>query len=238
MVRGTMIDADRIDESLAVADDSQRPVPAVPSGDPPTTGRRNGERGFSFNEVLIVVAIIGILTVVVAGETLSAIEKARLAACMANMVTIRESIWENCDGGLKFPEPDELWNDVWKGHGPRGYWFALDNDDPNRGHGNDLDGFDEQNPGNAPRTDRNIYYVLACKHDHGRLADFVFLEDEGSPQIALNGYRPIWYKFYNKDYAPGTPPGNGGGSGGGSGSGGGGNGNGNGNGNGGGGGKS
>jgi prepilin-type N-terminal cleavage/methylation domain-containing protein len=162
--------------------------------------RPNREAGFSFNEVLIVVAIVGILSVVVIGEMLDAIEKARLAACLANMVTIRESVWENCDGGLDFPTRDQLWNDVWGGVGPRGYWYEIDNDDPNKGHGNDLDGYDEQNPGKAPRVDRNIYFVLVCEHDHGRLADYVYLEDDGSPTIAMAADpKPIWWKFYRKD---------------------------------------
>jgi prepilin-type N-terminal cleavage/methylation domain-containing protein len=166
-----------------------------------TPGDRHGELGFTFSEMLIVVAIVGILSVMVIGELRNAIEKARLAACLANMVTIRESVWENCDGGLDFPDREKLWNQIWRGSGPRGYWYALDNDDPNKGHGNDLDGFDEQNPGKAPRTDRNIYFVLACEHDHGDLADYVYLEDDGAPQIAMRGEKPpIWYKFYKKEH--------------------------------------
>ncbi len=93
---------------------------------------------------------------------------------------------------------------VFRGHGPQGFWYAIDNDDPNKGHGNDLDGFDEQNPGNAPRKDRNIYFVVACEHDHGRLADYVYLEDDGSPQISMAGDTPpIWFKFYRKDTGSG-----------------------------------
>jgi len=160
--------------------------------------RRSAELGFSLNEVLIVVAIIGILSVAAVGETFDAIEKARLAACMANMVTIRETVWDNCDGGMDFPEAEVLWRDIFGGVGPRGYWYALDNDDPNKGHGNDLDFFDEQNPGNAPRTDKNIYFVLACTHDHKRFADYVYLEDEGSPQIAIDRDKPRWDRFYRK----------------------------------------
>lgn len=160
--------------------------------------RRSCELGFSLNEVLIVIAVIGILSVAAIGETFDAIEKARLAACMANMVTIRETVFENCDGGMEFPEADQLWNDIFGGVGPRGYWFELDNDDPNRGHGNDLDGFDEQNPGKAPRTDANIYFVLACTHNHKRFADYVYLEDEGSPQIAMGRDKPRWDRFYRK----------------------------------------
>lgn len=162
--------------------------------------RPNGELGFSLNEMLIAMAIIGILSVVVIGEVRNAIEKARLSACLANMVTIRETVWANCDGGLDFPDADQLWNGVYGGHGPRGFWYAIDNDDPNKGHGNDLDGFDEQNPGNAPRKDENIYFVLACEHDHKHLADYVYLQDDGTPQIAMPGDKPpIWYKFYRKD---------------------------------------
>jgi type II secretory pathway pseudopilin PulG len=161
------------------------------------------------------VAIIAILSVIVMGESLNAIEKAKLSACMANMATIREEVWANCDGGMDWPDRDRLWNDIFRGKAPTGYWYALDNDDPNKGHGNDLDGYDEQNPGKAPRTDRNIYFVLACEHDHGRLADFVYLEDDGSPTIQLHGDKPpIWYKFYRKDSKPGgggggKPPGGG-----------------------------
>ena len=180
----------------AEPDDLLRAQPEAPVDTP---FRSSAELGFSLNELLIAVAIIGILSVVAIGETFNAIEKARLAACMANMVTIRESVWANCDGGLDFPDRETLWNEIWRGSGPSGYWYALDNDDPNKGHGNDLDGFDEQNPGNAPRVDRNIYFVLRCEHDHGRLADYVFLEDEGPPQLAYGNFRPIWDKFYRKD---------------------------------------
>lgn len=174
--------------------------------------RPNGERGFSMSEMLIAVAIVAILSVVIVGEVLNALEKARLAVCMANLVTIREEIWSNCDGGMDFPDSDRLWNGIFGGVGPKGYWYALDNDDANKGHGNDLDGFDEQNPGKAPRKDRNIYFVLACEHDHGRIADFVSLEDDGSPQIHLDGdKKPIWYKFYRKDDSSGGGGNNGGG---------------------------
>lgn len=164
----------------------------------------NRELGFSFSELLIAIAIVGILSVIVIGEVQNAIEKARLSACLANMVTIRETVWANCDGGLAFPSPEMLWSGVFGGHGPTGFWYAVDNSDPNNGHGNDLDGFDEENPGNAPRKDENIYFVLACEHDHGRLADYVFLADDGSPTIAMPGDdRPIWYKFYRKDTGSG-----------------------------------
>ena len=190
--------------------------------------RPNHELGFSMSELLIAVAIIGILSVVLIGEVLNALEKARLAVCMANMVTIREEIWANCDGGMDFPDRDRLWNGIFRGVGPKGYWYALDNDDANKGHGNDLDGFDEQNPGNAPRKDDNIYFVLSCEHDHGLLADFVYLEDEGSPQIHQDGdTKPVWYKFYRKDGSGGGGGNNGGGNNGGGNNGGGNNGGGN-----------
>ena len=183
------------------ADDRTTPVTDIE----PSTA----EQGFSLTELLIAVAIIAILSVAVIGETLNAIEKARLSACMANMVSIRETVWANCDGGMDFPDGDKLWNELWRtkgAGGPESYWYELDNDDPNKGHGNDLDGFDEQNPGKAPRVDRNIYFVLACEHDHGLLADFVYLEDEGAPRIyraASGEKKPIWYKFFRKDHGPG-----------------------------------
>jgi len=211
MVEQTHINVETPNPSQSAPTSIAQPVTADHLGSETGIEGRRHELGFSFNEVLIAVAIIGILSVVVIGEVFNAIEKARLAACLANMVTIREEVWANCDGGISFPDRDQLWGDIFRGVGPRGYWYALDNDDPNKGHGNDLDGFDEQNPGKAPRTDRNIYFVLACEHDHGRLADYVFLEDDCSPQIAQVGDKPpIWFKFYRKDGAPGSPPGGGG----------------------------
>ena len=165
----------------------------------PCTEPRSADSGFCLNELLIVIAILGILTVAIVGEVANAIQRAKLSACMANMVVIREEVWANCDGGMDFPEREELWNDVFRGSPPRGYWYALDNDDPNKGHGNDLDFYDEQNPGKAPRKDNNIYFVIRCEHDHGRLADYLFLEDDGPPQIAMGGKQPRWHKFYRKD---------------------------------------
>lgn len=195
--------------------DSSDPIPQAPYSDDGPAPHHQGseiddrdhfdhELGFSLSELLIAVAIVGILTVVVIGEFQNAIQKARLSACLANMVTIREEVWANCDGGLDFPDSDRLWNGIFSGHGPRGFWYAIDNDDPNKGHGNDLDGFDEQNPGNSPRKGPNLYFVIACEHDHKNLADYVYLEDDGSPQIAMDGDKPpIWFKFYRKDSGSG-----------------------------------
>ena len=184
---------------LTPAERTQVDSDAARTAGSPRIEQRSGERGFSPNELLIVVAILGILSVAIAGEMSNAIEKARLSACMANMVTIREMVWANSDGGMDFPEREILWSHIMRGSASRGYWYALDNDDANKGHGNDLDFFDEQNPGKAPRVDKNIYFVLRCEHNHGRLADYVYLEDEGPPQIAMGRDQPRWNKFYNKE---------------------------------------
>ena len=102
-----------IDDNPVRFPEDQSPEDIPATGDAPAMigdpDRPDGELGFSLSELLIAIAIIGILSVVVIGELQSAIEKAKLSACLANMVTIRDVVWANCDGGMDFPGRELRW---------------------------------------------------------------------------------------------------------------------------------
>jgi hypothetical protein len=96
---------------------------------------------------------------------------------------VQSTVWSVSDG-VTWPDQFSFWEDVWSGKKPGPYFYLTDSEDPNCGHGNDLDGFDEQNPGGSTREERDLKFVVVCQHDHGILANYVYIEDEGPPRLA------------------------------------------------------
>jgi prepilin-type N-terminal cleavage/methylation domain-containing protein len=144
---------------------------------------RHGQQGVTLIEILIVVLLIGILATLTAVAIGNSLQKARLARCIAELRSIQTSIYTAYpEDGL--PDPETFWDDFWHGVKPGPYWYIIDNNDPNSGHGNDIDGYDEDNPGSAPRTRKDLEFILVCQHDHGDLAYYVYVEDAGPPTIA------------------------------------------------------
>jgi prepilin-type N-terminal cleavage/methylation domain-containing protein len=159
--------------------------------------RRGREAGFTMSELLVVVAIVGILSAIASGEFLNYQERARLAACMVNMRQIQRTIFQFSEMGTGYISPDELWEVGWYGRRPKGFHYLIDNGDANAGHGNDLDGYDEHNPGSV-KPEKDIHFVLLCDHDHGSLGRYVYLEDENPPRIATTGKDdPKYQRFLN-----------------------------------------
>jgi hypothetical protein len=120
--------------------------------------------------------------------------------------------------GILFPDASTFWGTVYPAARPGPYYYLADNEDPNAGHGNDLDGFDEQNPGDSPREAKDIKFVLLCQHDHAYLCKYVYIEDEGPPQLATDDNDPGYSKFIKWEDGrkpTGKPGGKGGGKGGG-----------------------
>jgi prepilin-type N-terminal cleavage/methylation domain-containing protein len=171
------------------------------------TIRRHGERGMTLIELMVVLLIMGILAAIAVTIMYSRIDKAKLARCMNELRSIQSTVWAHSDGST-IPHQNTFWKTAWNGHRPGPYHYLTDAEDPNCGHGNDLDQFDEQNPGNAPRERRDIHFVLLCQHDHRDLAWYVYLEDEGPPLISWNGSYPGYHRFLH-----GGGGGNGGGNG-------------------------
>ena len=157
--------------------------------------RRAFESGFTLTELLIVVAIIGILTGIMVPNLLERYHKARLARCMVELRGIQTGLYLASEPGLTFPDAATFWGSVFPAARPGPYYYLADAEDPNAGHGNDLDGYDEQNPGESKREAKDIKFVLLCQHDHAHLCKYVYIEDEGAPQLAMEGDDPQYDNF-------------------------------------------
>jgi len=155
---------------------------------------RRGQGGFTVAELTIVVYIIGLLSTITVNNVLDAIEKARLARCLVEVHNIQTAIWNSSDMGVEMIAPAAFWGSHFHGFKPGPYFYLVDGD-PNSGHGNDLDGYDEQNAGNAPREKKDIKFVLCCQHDHADLCNYVYIEDEGPPLLATDDNDPGYSKF-------------------------------------------
>ena len=169
------------------------------------------QAGFTLTELLIVVAVIGILSAIMVPNLLERYHKAKLARCMVELRGIQTGLHMASELGVSFPDATSFWNNVFPAARPGPYFYLSDNEDPNAGHGNDLDGFDEQNPGNSPREAKDIKFVLMCQHDHAHLCKYVYIEDEGPPQLATEGNDPGYVRFikWEEGRKPGGKPGGG-----------------------------
>ena len=156
---------------------------------------RTRESGFSLTELIIVVNIIGILAAIIIPSFLDKLQKARLAACMLELRGVQAGLYMVAEPGILFPDAAEFWSQVYPSARPGPYYYLADNEDPDAGHGNDLDDFDEQNPGGSPRTAKDIKFVLICQHDHGDLCKYVYIVDEGPPQLATEGNDPHYDRY-------------------------------------------
>jgi hypothetical protein len=187
-----------------------RPRPCQRGDELATAANSTREAGFTLSEALIVVMLIGILSTLVFGVIDGRIDRARMARCMTELRSIQSTVITHSGGGWPLPDPVGFWDVAWAGIKPGPYYYMVDGD-PNRGHGNDLDGIDEENPGNSSenRNRRDIHFVVMCQHDHGPLGWYVYLEDEGWPLIATHDDNPGYHRFIRWIGGPGNGGGRG-----------------------------
>ncbi len=146
----------------------------------PKSARR--QAGFTLTEILVAMVIATILLTIGVRLFQNQREKAELVKCMAEVRGIQAAVFSMGDGRY-IPKPQYFWDNTWpegRKHGP--YYYIVDGD-PNKGHGNDLDGVDEENPGASDPDKKDIKFVIFCEHDHGSLGKYVYLTDEEPPTI-------------------------------------------------------
>jgi len=181
---------------------------SVQKGVDGVVGLHRAQRGFTLSELLVVVFLIGLLSAIAINKIVDSIEKVRLARCKLELRGIQEEIWDAYVDNGTFMDPATYWEVKWRGRRPGPYFYLVDGD-ANKGHGNDLDGIDEDNPGASgdKRKKIDIDFVVLCQHDHKHLADYVYLVDNGPPMIAGPDNQPGYERFIKWEFGG---PGNGG----------------------------
>ena len=167
---------------------------AVSASDRLLTMRRSPQDGFTLTELLIVVAIIGILSAIMIPSIVEKLHKAWLARCMVELRGVQTGLYMVSEPGVLFSTPADFWETVFPASRPGPYYYLVDAGDADAGHGNDLDSYDEDNPG-ASGEAIDIKFVLICQHDHAHLCKYVYIEDEGPPQLATDDNDPGYDKF-------------------------------------------
>ncbi len=160
----------------------------------------HGERGLTITELAVALMLISILSVIGIGLLNGRIEKAWLARCHCELRSIQSTVWMLSDG-VTWPERSAFWEKAWDGKKPGPYYYLANNSDANKGHGNDFDFCDEENPGESwkNRDCKDIRFVVFCQHNHRHLANYVYIQDEGPPFVAgwTRDTNPGWDKYIN-----------------------------------------
>jgi len=162
---------------------------------------RRRQAGFTLTEVIAAVYITALLSAIVTSTFIDKREKARLARCMVEMRGVQAAVYIYSPNGINLPDPEDFWPMAYPAGRPGPYFYLLDGD-PNKGHGNDLDGIDEENPGKSwkNREKLDIRFAIICQHDHGDLADYVYVTDAGPPQIATKDDDPGYERFIKWEF--------------------------------------
>ena len=171
----------------------------------PTT-KNHRQRGFSLIEGMVATAVIVVIAGVVIPQVYTEFQKAKLATCRAELDLMKAVAYDLGDGRY-IPTPEEFWGEGFPSAEEGEYYYIVDSQDANKGHGNDLDGCDEDNPGNSPRCPgMDVKFVVFCAHDHGDLAKYCYATDDLPPTIvSFEGEDPLDFKS-QKDKTQGDDP--------------------------------
>ena len=144
----------------------------APLSRPPAEVGMN-KNGFSLVEILIGLVIIGILSVVVVGKINGAQSAATTMKCLADINAFAADVDALSPTG-DAPTQEQVRQHIdWQGK-YKDYWYIPNNTDFINGHGNDLDGCDEENPGQSlpGRECIPMRFLFVCMHDtHGSSSD-------------------------------------------------------------------
>jgi prepilin-type N-terminal cleavage/methylation domain-containing protein len=139
-------------------------------------------KGFTVTELIIVVALVCIVAAILIPQFSGLRGAATTVKCAANIENFASEVNLMClDSGVG-PTQDQVrdrigWNDGDKNR-YNDYWYLPNNSDFNKGHGNDLDGCDEENPGASSENRECIpmKFVIVCNHDgHSNESDAKYI---------------------------------------------------------------
>ena len=164
------------------------------------------QRGLSAIEVMVSIAVIVVVAGVVLPNVYSEFQKAKLATCKAELDLMKAVAYDIGDGRY-IPTPQEFWGEGFPSAEEGEYYYIVDDQDANKGHGNDLDGCDEDNPGSSPRCPgMDIKFVVFCAHNHGDFGKYVYATDQDSPTIVLFDDEDPYNFLAQKDMNQGDDP--------------------------------
>ncbi len=148
-------------------------------------------KGFSVVEAIITVAVIGMISVIFISKILGVRDAATTVQCLGDLEAFAAEIESLALTGPA-PTQKEVGDHIDSARKYKNYWYIPNNSDNNKGHGNDLDGCDEENPGQSSknRTCIPMRFVIVCQHTtHGNNSDanYSFKVDGMPPQIVPYG---------------------------------------------------
>jgi len=152
------------------------------------------QRGFTLVELLAILVLITIITVIMVAHFHHARGAASTVRCLADLSSFAAEIESLAPTGPA-PTQEEVRKYTNWGTKYSDYWYIPNNSDSNMGHGNDLDGCDEENPGNSlPGRDCiPMRFLIVCTHQgHGSDSDakYCFYIDGLPPQMVPYGDLP------------------------------------------------
>ena len=166
-------------------------------------------KGFSVVEAIITVAVIGMISVIFISKILGVRDAATTVQCVADMEAFAAEIDALVPTGPA-PTQGEVADNLDQAKKFKHFYYIPNNKDSNSGHGNDLDGCDEENPGSSlpGRNCIPMRFVIVCKHStHGNNSDakYCFKVDGLPPQIVASDEFQHTY-LHDAQWWPGEDP--------------------------------
>jgi len=159
-------------------------------------------KGFTLIEIMGALCVLGLL-IGASVSYLNTVKESRMIACTADlhaMETIVEQVYEQTRPWTPtWEQVQEMAGNRWKPE----YVYLPNNTDRNKGHGNDLDLCDEENPGNslADRNCLDIQWVIVCTHNHGKLGKYNFAVSLDTVYSVASNATKNW----KRPYVPAEP---------------------------------